>query len=91
MLVPRLAERLECMQYRRKLDLDIEEIRPDLQTIRNASQELRSSRRFKAILQVILALGNALNDNTFRGGARGFQLDSLLKVCARGKNIIEKN
>lgn len=83
MLVPRLAERLECMQHRRKLDLDIEEIRPDLQTLRDASQELRSSVKFKSVLQVVLALGNALNGNTFRGGARGFQLDSLLKVRTR--------
>jgi hypothetical protein len=25
-------------------------------------------------------IGNTLNDSTFRGGARGFQLDALLKV-----------
>jgi hypothetical protein len=25
-------------------------------------------------------IGNALNGSTFRGGARGFQLDALLKV-----------
>jgi len=31
--------------------------------------------------QVVLVLGNTLNGSTFRGGARGFQLDSLLKVC----------
>lgn len=30
--------------------------------------------------QVVLAIGNALNGSTFRGGARGFQLDALLKV-----------
>jgi hypothetical protein len=33
------------------------------------------------ICQVVLVLGNTLNSSTFRGGARGFQLDSLLKVC----------
>lgn len=78
--IPRLSERLECMLYRRKLDLDIEEIRPDLNTLRNASQELRTSSKFKQILQVSLAVGNALNGSTFRGGARGFQLESLLKM-----------
>jgi hypothetical protein len=30
--------------------------------------------------QTVLAVGNALNGSTFRGGARGFQLDALLKV-----------
>lgn len=36
---------------------------------------------FLTICQVVLVLGNTLNGSTFRGGARGFQLDSLLKVC----------
>jgi hypothetical protein len=40
------------MLYRRKLELDIEEIRPELNILRNASQELRSSTKFKQVLQV---------------------------------------
>ena len=52
MSIPRLSERLECMLYRRKLDLEIEEIRPELNILRNASQELRNSSKFKQILQV---------------------------------------
>ncbi|KAG6910997.1 hypothetical protein DXG01_006051 [Tephrocybe rancida] len=80
MTVPRLAERLECMLYRRKLDLDIAEIRPELNILRNASRELRMSSKFKQILQAVLSVGNALNGSTFRGDARGFQLDALLKL-----------
>lgn len=100
MTIPRLSERLECMLYRRKLELEIEEIRPELDILRNASQELHSSFKFKQILQVcriftqkffhsncyvkvILVVGNALNGSSFRGSARGFQLEALLKV----KNI----
>jgi len=52
MTIPRLSGRLECMQYRRKLDLDIEEIRPDLNILRNVSRELRGSVKFKQTLQV---------------------------------------
>ena len=52
MSIPRLSQRLECMVYRRKLEIEIEEIRPDLNIVRNASRELRSSLRFKAVLQV---------------------------------------
>jgi hypothetical protein len=52
MMIPRLLERLECMQHRRKLDLDIEEVRPDLNVLRNASRELRESVKFKQTLQV---------------------------------------
>jgi len=52
MTIPRLSERLQCMQYRRRFELEIEEIRPDLNLLRNASHELRSSLKFKQILQV---------------------------------------
>ncbi len=54
MTIPRLSQRLECMLYRRKLELEIEEIRPELNITRNASQELRSSVRFQRVLQARL-------------------------------------
>ncbi|THG98335.1 hypothetical protein EW026_g3828 [Hermanssonia centrifuga] len=69
MTIPRLSERLDCMLYRRKLEIEIEEIRPELNIVRNAS-----------LRKTVLALGNALNGSTFRGGARGFQLNGLLKL-----------
>lgn len=40
------------MLYRRNLELDIEEIRPELDIIRQASKELRGSTRFKRVLKV---------------------------------------
>lgn len=78
--IPRLTERLECMLYRQRLELDISELLPDLNTLRDASQELRSCTKFKLILQAVLAVGNALNGSSFRGGARGFRLEALMKV-----------
>lgn len=55
MTIPRLSERLECMQYRRKLEIEIEEVRPELNIVRNASHELRGSVKFKQVLQVSVA------------------------------------
>ena len=52
MSIPWLSERVECMLYRRKLEVEIEEVRPELNIARNASQELRSSSRFRKVLQV---------------------------------------
>ena len=52
MTIPRLSERLECMLYRRKLELDVEEIRPELNIVHMAAKELRSSARFRRVLQV---------------------------------------
>ncbi|KAI0307002.1 hypothetical protein B0F90DRAFT_1807716 [Multifurca ochricompacta] len=71
--IPRIADRLRCMIYRRRLELDVEEIRPELDILHSASRELKSSQRFKRVLQAVLTVGNALN-------ARGFKLDALLKL-----------
>lgn len=96
MTIPRLSQRVECMLYRRKLEVDIEEIRPELSMVHEACRELRTSKKLKQVLQVrpspcsdfvfnfvakaVLTLGNALNGSTFRGGAQGFKLDALMKV-----------
>ncbi|GAA6035972.1 hypothetical protein JCM8097_005193 [Rhodosporidiobolus ruineniae] len=78
--VPRLSERLAAMVYRRKLDMDMEELKPDLSILRKAAEELKASTKFRKLLQTVLAIGNALNASTFRGGAAGFSLESLLKL-----------
>ncbi|OJA17689.1 hypothetical protein AZE42_11865 [Rhizopogon vesiculosus] len=80
MTIPRLPQRLDCMIYRQKLELEIEEIRPDLKIVHDACKELRASPRFKATLQAVLTVGNALNGSSFRGGARGFRLEALMKM-----------
>ena len=61
--IPRLSERLECMLYRRKLELEVEEIRPDMQIIRDASKDLRSSERFKVVLQVRRSASSTTGQN----------------------------
>jgi hypothetical protein len=80
MTIPRLPQRLECMIYRQKLELEIEEIRPDLKIIHDACKELRASARFKLTLRAVLTVGNALNGSSFRGGACGFRLEALVKM-----------
>jgi hypothetical protein len=40
------------MIYRRRLELDVEEIRPELDILHSASRELKASQRFKRVLQV---------------------------------------
>lgn len=51
-VIPRLAERLDCMLYRRRLELEIAEVKPDVDMVRNAGAELRSSVKFKKVLSV---------------------------------------
>ncbi len=54
--IPGITDRLQCMIYRRKLELDVEEIRPELDILHSASRELKASQRFKRVLQVRNAL-----------------------------------
>lgn len=60
--------------------MDLEELKPEFTMLRGAVDELRHSTAIKRVLQVVLAVGNALNASTFRGNARGFQLEALLKL-----------
>lgn len=52
MTIHRLSERLECMVYRRKLELEIAEVKPDLDMLRNAGAEVKGSLKFKQVLGV---------------------------------------
>lgn len=52
MVIPRLSERLTSMLYRRKLELDMEELKPDFLILRAATEELKQSVKLKRILAV---------------------------------------
>ncbi|KAK1303402.1 Formin-like protein 5 [Acorus calamus] len=45
-----------------------------------ACEEIKNNRLFKKLLEAVLKTGNRMNDGTFRGGARAFKLDTLLKL-----------
>lgn len=78
--IPRIKTRLETMVYRRRFDMHVAELIPDLGVLKGAADEMMRSERFKVVLAIVLKLGNRLNDGTFRGGASGFKMDTLLKV-----------
>lgn len=84
--IPRLEARFEVLVFRRRFDMHIAELKPDLAVARAAAVELRSSSRFKGVLRIVLSLGNALNGSTFRGNAGGFKLEDLLKVSIKQKD-----
>lgn len=77
---PKLQQRLDSMIFMRKFDTEIQEIQPDLNTIRFAINEMRECKKFKVILKHVLLLGNILNNKTFRGNAQGFALSDLQKL-----------
>jgi len=49
--------------------------------VKMACKELKGSRTFTKLLEVVLKTGNRLNMGTFRGDAKAFKLDTLLKLA----------
>lgn len=78
--IPKLTQRVDCMIYMRRFELDMEELKPDVQTVRMAVDEIRKSDKLRMVLKHILFFGNILNNKTFRGEARGFSLADLPKL-----------
>ncbi|OWZ19581.1 Formin like protein [Phytophthora megakarya] len=78
--VPRLTTRLQAIHATWQFDAYVEEQRKLMESVSNACQELQACEALKEIFRVVLSLGNALNDGTSRGGAKGFRLNILLKL-----------
>ncbi|KAF9200795.1 hypothetical protein BGZ49_008981 [Haplosporangium sp. Z 27] len=68
------------MIFRRRLEIDVGELKPEMDVLRLTIDELHNSKRLKALLKTVLLMGNHLNATSFRGNAYGFQLDALLKI-----------
>ena len=64
----------------KKFDVIYEDIRAKMSIILEASKEVRTSKKFRTILEIILALGNYLNQGS-KGNAKGFKLSSLKTIC----------
>ena len=79
-VISHLKERLDSMVFHLRFDTHLSEVMPDLAILRSAAIQVRESKGFQTVLRVVLKLGNSLNDGTFRGAARGFKLDALIKV-----------
>uniref|UniRef100_A0AAV1THF0 FH2 domain-containing protein n=1 Tax=Peronospora matthiolae TaxID=2874970 RepID=A0AAV1THF0_9STRA len=78
--IPRLSTRLQAIHATWQFDSYVEEQRKLMESVSNACRELQACEPLKEIFRVVLSLGNALNDGTSRGGAKGFRLNILLKL-----------
>ncbi|KAL7731518.1 hypothetical protein ACLKA6_011984 [Drosophila palustris] len=74
--VERISSKLAIMNYMGNFVDSVHLISPQVQSIASASNSLKQSRKFKAVLEIVLAFGNYLNSNK-RGPAYGFKLQSL--------------
>ncbi|KAK9722182.1 hypothetical protein K7432_002855 [Basidiobolus ranarum] len=80
MRLPRMSERLTCMIFKRRFELDVEELKPELKILFEAIAELKKSDRLLILLHTVLNIGNFMNGSSFRGNASGYMLDALLML-----------
>lgn len=62
----------------------------DISAVIVSCEEVQQSKKFKGILEVILAIGNYINGGTHRGAAYGFKLDALIKLQVKAHNRIRR-
>ncbi|KAJ5075930.1 protein diaphanous [Anaeramoeba ignava] len=78
--VPRLKQRIESMFFKKQFPQLMEDIVPNINALKNATEQLKTSKNFQRFLEIILAFGNFMNGGSRQGGAYGFRLDTLLKL-----------
>nr|XP_029712129.1 formin-like protein isoform X2 [Aedes albopictus] len=74
--VERISSKLSIMNYIGNFFDSLHLINPQIYAIISASSSIKSSKKFRSVLEVILAFGNYLNSSK-RGPAYGFKLQSL--------------
>ncbi|XP_035514262.1 formin-like protein 1 [Morone saxatilis] len=74
--IPRLSQRISTLTFMGNFPESVQLIQPQLNALIAASMSIKSSRKLKKILEIILAFGNYMNSSK-RGAAYGFRLQSL--------------
>lgn len=81
-------QRLQSLYFKKKFTERVAELKPKIEALNLASQEVVQSRTLPQLLEVVLAFGNYMNKGQ-RGNAFGFKLSSLNKI-ADTKSSIDK-
>lgn len=79
--VPQLEQRVSAFDFKVSFDLRKADIKPGIEALRQGCKEVLECKRLPILLEVVLELGNFLNEGTPRGGVFGFKIGSLLKIA----------
>uniref|UniRef100_A0A673BHD8 Diaphanous-related formin 3 n=1 Tax=Sphaeramia orbicularis TaxID=375764 RepID=A0A673BHD8_9TELE len=83
--VKRLHPRLSHILFRLQFEEQVTNLRPDILAVNTACDEVRKSRSFGRLLELVLLLGNYMNAGSRNAQSYGFDLSSLCKV--RGESL----
>ncbi|CAG4949456.1 unnamed protein product [Parnassius apollo] len=80
--IKRLVPRLRSLAFREHYAEIISEVKPDIVSGTAACEEVKSSKKFAKILELLLLLGNYMNTGSNNAGAYGFEISFLTKLTA---------
>ncbi|XP_008273742.1 protein diaphanous homolog 3 [Stegastes partitus] len=78
--VKRLRPRLSHILFRLQFEEQVNNLRPDILAVNAACDEVRKSRSFGRLLELVLLLGNYMNAGSRNAQSFGFDLSSLCKL-----------
>eukprot|EP00475_Leptophrys_vorax_P031154 TRINITY_DN47114_c0_g1_i1.p1 TRINITY_DN47114_c0_g1~~TRINITY_DN47114_c0_g1_i1.p1 ORF type:complete len:1003 (-),score=309.79 TRINITY_DN47114_c0_g1_i1:101-3109(-) len=78
--ISNLQPKLDLWAYKQAFDDTYRDLKNKLDLVTNATLEIRTSKRFRQLLEVVLAIGNYLNGGTKTGQAFGFKLATLKQL-----------
>ena len=81
MQISRFEAKLGGIILRRSMKDKCSEIREDLELIRQGYRSIRKNKRLRLVIKNALILGNRLNNGTFKGNAKAFRLEGLLRMA----------
>lgn len=78
-LVERLPVKLNVMEFMGNFNDRVDSLLVQISAISSASLSLKSSEKFKGIIEIILTFGNYMNENKSSGSAYGFHMRGTLE------------
>jgi dishevelled associated activator of morphogenesis len=77
--IPRYSQRLKSLFFKKTLSDRLDDVCPKIEAVHFSCKELKTSKKLRKVLEVVLAFGNFMNRGS-RGNASGFRLASLNKM-----------
>uniref|UniRef100_A0A673HAD8 Protein diaphanous homolog 3-like n=1 Tax=Sinocyclocheilus rhinocerous TaxID=307959 RepID=A0A673HAD8_9TELE len=78
--VKRLRPRLNSILFKLQFEEQVSNLRPDIMAVNAACDEMRKSKPFSRLLELILLMGNFMNAGSRNAQSFGFNLSSLCKL-----------
>ncbi|XP_062869378.1 protein diaphanous homolog 3 isoform X2 [Trichomycterus rosablanca] len=78
--VKRLRPRLNSILFRLQFEEQVSHLRPDMLAVSAACEEVRKSKAFTKLLELVLLMGNYMNAGSRNAQSYGFDLSSLCKL-----------